>query len=63
VAVERGLSAGAVDIARSRVPARLRRRIEQRGDTASPLLSQENRREIIARRFDQILRESQGLGW
>jgi hypothetical protein len=24
---------------------------------------QENRREIIARRLDQILRESQGLGW
>ena len=24
---------------------------------------QENRREIIARRFDQILREAQGLGW
>jgi hypothetical protein len=24
---------------------------------------QENRREIIARRLEQILRESQGLGW
>lgn len=24
---------------------------------------QENRREIIARRFDQIVKESQGLGW
>lgn len=24
---------------------------------------QENRREIISRRFEQIIRESQGLGW
>ncbi|HZW34483.1 MAG TPA: sigma-70 family RNA polymerase sigma factor [Isosphaeraceae bacterium] len=40
VAVELGLSAGAVYIARSRVLARLRRRIEQRGDEASAILSE-----------------------
>ncbi len=40
VATELGLSVGAVYVARSRVLARLRQRIEQRGDEASDLLDE-----------------------